>query len=294
MRRLLAIGALGLVTACLPTDVTLPMGSVAFRVGSNQQTRDGLEDDEVVDGWKLTFDRVVVSFKQMTIGKQGDDDACSYRGRGAKQNIVFDVREEVEQVFNGIVPSDCPDVGIVLGPPDDFTTLGKGIDVNDLKRLLVPTPAHAFIEATAKRVNPVSGVTETYRVDLRFDTARTTSRYGGCSGRRRGVIVLPNAREVVDVPFNAPMLFASQKGFRPPIHFRPFVLADSLVTPDHRVTMDELDQLPLKAVGVGFGTYNVEAGDPDDTFGDYVRHMFKDVWGFGPGKCNGNKPGATE
>lgn len=292
MRRLVALSALGLVAgavACLPADVTLPMGSVAFRVGASEQTRNGLASSEVGDGWKLTFDRVVVSFKQMTIGKQKDDDACSYRGRGAKQNVVFDVREEVEQVFNGITPSDCPDVGVVLGPPDDFTSLGKGIDIEDVKRLLVPTPAHAFIEATATRG------TETYRVDLRFDTARTTSRYGGCSGTRRGVVVLPNAREIIAVPFNAPILFASQKGYSPPVYFGPFVLADSLVNPDHHVTMDELDQLPLKAVGGGgFGSYRVEAGDPDDTFGDYVRHMFKDVWGFGPGKCNGNKPGATE
>lgn len=284
----LAVCAIAATAACVPPDRALPLGSVSFSLRATVRTREGFGEGTFVDGWTLRVDRALLSFKSMTIGKSDDPDRCSYRGRGAQSNVVFDVREGNVQTFNGILPSDCPDVGLVLGPPDDATVPGAGASVDDLVALAGSPPAHAFIDLAATRND------ERYRVVLRFDTATTSSRFGGCRAATRGVVVKPNARLEVPVAFAADTFFRRGFGQGAALFFKPFEDADDLGDGDHVVTMQELDQLPLASLRTypAGDLYKIDGTAAGRTFGDYVREQFKSVFVFGQeGFCNGNEPG---
>lgn len=289
MRRALFSGVLVFVAAaCVPADHALPLGSVEFTIRATAATREGFGAGSFGDAWNVTVDRAIVSFKTMTIGENDDPDRCSYRGRGAQENVVFDVREGNVQTFNGVLPSSCPDVGVVLGPPDDATVPGAGATAADILALLEAPPAHAIVELTATRRD------ERYRVRLRFATETTSSRFGGCQASTRGVIIKPNARLSVAVPFTADPFFRQGFGEGARLLFAPFKDADALGDADGVVTMQELDALPIASARVYSDLYKLHsAASTPGSFGDYVREEFKSVFLFGDGGfCNGNDPGA--
>src|SRR5690606_33944916 len=109
-------------------------------------------------------------------------DVCAYRGRGAASDVVFDPRRGLVQSFNGIQPVECPDVGVIFGPPGPATTLGEGASSSELVELATGRPAHALVDATAEWATPTGGFTptRTLAIKLRLDTERTSSRFGGC------------------------------------------------------------------------------------------------------------------
>lgn len=280
----IAFALLGLA-ACLPADHALPLGSVEFTIRATDTTEKGIFTS---DGYRVTVDRALLSFKTMLIGRQDQSDACSYRGRAAVRNVVFDALAGNQQTFNGIQPAECPDVGLLLGPPDDATIVGDGVTSDDLVDLVNAPSAHARMEMTATKGD------ERYRVVLRFDTARTTARYGGCVGTRRGILIKPSVRLSVWLSVAVETFF--QQGFgggtRP--FFAPFKAADDLGDGDGVVTMKELDQFPLTALPPLDPRYvtDVKTGR---SFGDYMRDQFKSLFLFeGVGSCEGKEPGATE
>ena len=138
MRSFSMFATLGLVlaaAACVPADEALPLGSAQFTVTGRGSPR-VLSEDLVVDEWSIHVDRFLIAFHTMTIVNLTDSGQCAYRGRGAQTNVVFDGTEgSVVQAFNGIQPGDCTDVGMRLGPPDDFTTVGEGATPADLVTL---------------------------------------------------------------------------------------------------------------------------------------------------------------
>ncbi|HSO39762.1 MAG TPA: hypothetical protein VLT33_44855, partial [Labilithrix sp.] len=120
------------VVACVPADEGLPLGSAQFTITGRGSPR-VLDQDVVLDGWTIRIDRFVVGFRTMTIVNLQNSDQCSYRGRGAASNVLFEATEgQVVQAFNGIKPGACPDVGMRLGAPDDRTVLGEGATLEDL------------------------------------------------------------------------------------------------------------------------------------------------------------------
>lgn len=288
----LALAACALV-ACVPADEAGTLGSAEFIVVATDATRDGVQLTD--DGWHLTFDRVVLGFKTMTIGHIGVTDACSYRGRGAISDVIFDPRQGLVQAFNGITPTVCPDVGIIFGPPDADTLLGGGVGSRELVELAEGDPAHAIVEATATYQPPPFGGFDTYhelKIRLRLDSTRTATRFGGCqsvspSGEpARGVVVLGNQRQYATVRFGAERLFRDGIASGALTRVGPFQYADR--NGDHVVTMDELDATPFTYLG-----FEAPNGIKVTSFGDWVRVLFRFAVTFGDrGACIGNAPGS--
>jgi hypothetical protein len=285
MRLLPPVLALGCLAACVPADDAAGFGSVQFAFkaspGTERSERVVLTDD----GWLLRFDRVVLGFKTMTIDKIGSTDVCAFRGRGLASDVVFDPRVGLEQTFNGIQAADCPDVGILFGPPGSTTTLGGGATSRDLTDLLADPPAHAIVEATA---TPVGRFAESVagpgvRILLRFDPSRTTTQFGGCRAGTRGVTIVPGKRDLVSVRFAAERLF--RDGTQPNAELRigPFFDADS--DEDGIVTMKELDAFRLNDSLGGAAAVR--------TLGDSVRNHFRSAFTFRDedGVCVGSPPG---
>lgn len=290
---LFAIGSC--VTACVPADEALQLGSVAFAFHASAAAHEGVREYEVRDyDWTLRFDRVVLGFKTMTIGKIDEPDACAYRGRGAVSDVVFDPRIGLVQTFNGLAPVGCPDVGVVFGPPGGATGLGGGATSDDIVELASGRPAHAIVEATATQSGGWSTARrDSVQIKLRFASDRTATRFGGCRSAARGVRVPAQARERIEVWFAPETLFREALSATAQIHVRPFVDADAVWgNDDGVVTMDELDAIPLTTMaGYGLG-YQLADGTRTGSFGDYVRTLFRYTLGFRDeyGFCIGNEP----
>ncbi len=291
MRAALLCAWLGLggLAACVPADEAVGLGSVQFTFKVSVQTQEGVTETETLDRWALRFDRVVLGFKTMTLGRIGDTDICSFRGRGARSDVVFDPRFGVVQTFNGIQPAECPDVGIIFGPPGSETTLGEGVTSKDLIELAEGDPAHAIVEATATKQTEFSS--RKLRIRLRFDSLRTATRFGGCRAAARGVRILEGRRDEVSVRFAAENLFrealSTSAGFR----IEPFAKADLDGNADDVVTMDELDELRLSRLAQ-WDFYQLPNGTTAGSFGDFVRVLFRFSFSYrSEGLCLGNEPG---
>lgn len=287
MKATLVLCLLG--AACVPADDAIRLGATGFALGTTAFTSNGVPASATEDGFAIRFDRIVLGFKTMTVGKVGSVDTCSYRGSAQRADVVFDPRRGLQQVFNGIQPVLCPDVGIIFGPPDGATTLGEGTPSSDLVALASGVPAHAIIDATT--TSP--GGTE-WAIRLRFDTATTASRFGGCSrGPDRGVTVLAGQRDDAAVLFGAENLFREYLADNTSaLRGQPFAIADA--NGDHVTTMSEIDALPLSALGAV--AYQLVDGTQDGTFGEYLRQLFRFTVSFRDesGVCIGNDPAVPE
>jgi hypothetical protein len=288
--------ALSLVlgAACVPADEALPLGSAEFMITTRGSPRT-LLPDRVADGWTLHVDRFLVSFKTMTIVNLANSDQCAYRGRGASTNLVFEGTEGTAiQAFNGIKPGACPDVGMRLGPPDDRTVVGEGARPEDLVALAKGSPAHALLEVTATPPVWLGSTQKVMHVVLRFETATTSSAFGGCRDAVRGARIRPNARDGIFVEFAAEAFFRDAISRSAQLRFSPFVAADQGGNDDGTVTMDELDALPLSSALSFGGFYELPNGTRTGSFGGYVRAQFELAVNFGDGGvCNGLDPGTA-
>lgn len=293
MRRFALVALLFFSPACVPADGAFGLGSVQFTIkGSAASQPEASRTVFTRTGdWDVRFDRVILGFRTMTIGKVGDDDRCSFRGRGEKSDIVFDPRRTLVQTFNGISPADCEDTGIFLAPPGDTTELGPGAAPADLFELARGQPAHALVDATARNEDG-----ETFSIHFRFDTLRTSSRFGGCAGRfeAKGVRVRANERTLASATFAPENLFQDSLGFGGTLRLDPFRDADARGNADGEFTMEEADQLRLFDVRTRYGDgYQLPDGTTVGSFGDFLRALFRFTFFFKEvGTCVGNEPGS--
>jgi hypothetical protein len=290
-----------LIAACVPADEALGLGSVEFTFSVSQRTRDGVIADESADRYAIKFNRVILSFKTMTIGKVGVSDTCAYRGRGAITNVVFNpLLEPIVQTFNGIKPIDCPDVGVIFGAPDSATGLGPKVPASDLIELAEGAPAQAIVEATATRrisSRPGTVTEDVQKIHLRFDATITSSRFGGCRSSTRGVRILANQRELVTVRFAAEAFFRDAISQEAKLRSRPYIDADSFAgNNDGITTMDEVDAYPLSSVNYSEFYQMPDGTRFNRTFGDYIRALYRFSIFFRneEGVCVGNEPGVDE
>lgn len=299
MLRRVAWLALLAVPACVPADGAFGLGSVQFTIKGSQASKFGFQSAERNEKnepypWSIEFDRVVLGFRTMTIGKVGDDDRCAFRGRGEKSDIVFDPRNEIVQSFNGIAPANCEDTGVFLSPPGNTTELGPGATAQDLFELGDPSqPSHALIDATARRGD------EKFILHFKFDTLRTSSRFGGCAGRfeAKGVRVEANERTLASTTFAPENMFQDSLGFGGSLRLEPFILVDSEGDNDGVFTMDDADRVPLGRLrNRGFGDgYQLPNGTTAGSFGDFLRALFRFTFFFKEvGTCVGNEPGSDD
>lgn len=272
-RRLALLLLLGLVpaSACVPADDALPLGSVSFHYRPSALAAGELFTDE---GFAITIDRALLSLDTTTIGQSGNDSRCAYRGRAAQRNVVFDVMSGLTQTFNGVEPDSCPDVGFILAPPTDVTLPGPGATGDDVISLADGEPAHAFVAATATSID---GAT-VYRLALRFDSARTTVRWGGCRDGVKGIAILPNRRVEKTIQWEVEAIFRESLGGAATLRFAPFRDADA--DGDRVITMAELDALSLASAHVYSDFYAFEDGSVRGTLGDFVRRQMRYAFTF--------------
>lgn len=303
--RALAKAALVALAACVGTDDSPGFGSVQYTFVKSAAALDGLV---TADDYRLTIDRFVLGFKTMTVGKIGTPDVCSYRGRGAASNVVFDLDHGVVQTFNGVSPVLCPDVGMIFGLVDNDTTPFDGTPSSELVEL-AEGGYHALLDATVtagigdsfEGGPPIPGAS--WKIQLRFDPVYTSSRFGGCKGSvagqvTRGVQIREDARQTLSVVVAPENFF--REGISTGVDFRaaPFVQADEQGNDDGVVTMAEVDKLALVDIDGNDYSLPPEEGIVKGlypTLGDFVRYLFRFTMRYETedGECVGNPPGDT-
>ena len=269
------------MVACVPTDESLVLGSAEFTITARASERSFTS----VDGWSLFVDRYVTGFRTMTIVNMQDTDQCSYRGRGASANIIFDgiVGTNI-QSFNGIKPGPCPDVGLRLTMPDDYTRVGEGTTEADLLDLAT-TGSHTVVTVTATLG------TQTKHVRLRFDPGSTTSAFANCRDAIRGAKIEPEGRDVIFVAFDASAFFRDTIKPYADVWFGPFVEADA--DDDGEITMAELDNSRIFSDRRP-PAYLLPTGVPPTSLGQFVRAQFQASLHFGAsGQCDGLDAGTN-
>lgn len=261
--------------ACVPADEALPLGSAEFTITARYSARTAT----TVDGWSINIDRYVMGFRTITIVNLEDSDQCSYRGRGADANLIFDgTTGSVIQSFNGIKPGPCPDVGLRLSVPDDYTRVGEGTTVDDLLAL-ASNGQHAFVDVTATKDD------QTVHLEFRFDPGTTSNAFANCRDATRGAKIEPEGRDAIFVEFDALAFFRERLITGSDLSFSPFALADQ--DDDGTITMAELDATHV--VG-GFGSlaYTLPNGQHTSSLGEWVRTEFQASVHFGNGgTCDG-------
>lgn len=294
------------LVACVPADDALGLGSVQFTFTASNHTKTGIYPGETSDSlpYRVDFDRVILGFRTMTVGKIGVPDTCSYRGRGALSDAVFrplGPSPGLVQIFNGISPVTCPDVGVIFGSPTDITVVGPDATSADIIEL-AEGGYHAIVDATAS-VN--DGSAPSTKIQLRFNPFSTSTRFGGCREATpapdgKGTRILVGQRDQATVLFAAENLFREAISSSQPFRVRPFIQADERGDNDGVVTMSELDNLPLSAIPDG-AFYQVPTSTTASnitgrfpSLGDFVRFLFRFTILFRSenGLCTGNEPGS--
>lgn len=287
-------------SACVPADEAVGLGAVQFTFTASSRTKLGIYSGETRDSYRVDFDRVILGFKTMTVGKIGAPNTCSYRGRGAIADAVFrpvGPRTGLVQTFNGISPVECPDVGVIFGAPSDTTVVDANATSDDLVEL-AQGGLHAIVDATA--TPDFFPSRDPIKIKLRFNPVTTSTRFGGCREATRGTRILRGKRDEATVFFAAENLFREAISDTVPFRIRPFVQADERGDGDGIVTMEELDNLPLSAIPdgdfyqipVSATATNIQGRFP--SLGDFVRFLFRNTMRFRTenGFCVGNEPGS--
>lgn len=291
MRRLLALAVV--TVACVPPDRGLDYGSVAFELGQRARER----ELTALHGEEISVERALLSFRTMTIGRieVGGEDTCSFRGKGESSDILFDPRLGITQIFNGVKSVGCPDVGIALDPPNAHTKIGPGATVDDLVAMAGGSPAHALVDF--RIVDPY--LERSILVQLRFDTLATSSKFGGCSGRRRGIEIEAHERVSYPVHFEPVTLLSPRHAVTGPADVRYFFAADA--NGDGIVTMRELDDFRFDdfVYDPPSDYYRIPTGRFIDgiapSLGVFLREQLKFAFAFDDvGRCYGNEPGFGE
>ena len=88
--------------ACLPTDTRPPPAEITVTVSSSEYTRTGISHDFTVDGFDISFQRVLVSLGGIQVGDDNQVAGCSeYSDPGYTR--LFDFVLQVGKPFGSLI-----------------------------------------------------------------------------------------------------------------------------------------------------------------------------------------------
>lgn len=274
----LAATGLSALDACVPADTRPVPGSLTLTVSPSPAVATGVT---TVDGWNVTFDRLVVNMGQAALS-----DTCNSYSE-ADYTRVLDVKSESNQKLSILYGIGQCDLRFRVAAPTVDSVLGDNVtqDVVDTLRTpggdpYVPLGGIAIdIAGTAVR----NAVTKHFHL-----TFRPRVRYGNCrlvEDAGPGLNLVSSVAETYDIRIEGEAVLRDDvDAATASLRFEPFANADK--DGDGNVTLDELRLVPIEDVRDGgafeAGTYvfDDDAGIfragraiPITTFGDYVYEL---------------------
>jgi len=257
-------GALGV--GCLPTDTRPPPAEVEMSASSSVATREGVA---TVDGYAITFERVLASLGQPYAGDDNDVEGgtCDqYSSPQYTRLFDFVAVDEPEKVGVAFALGSCP-FGFVVRFPNLDAIIGTGATYEDGAYMRVPESDRYATDAGISLY--VIGSATQGDVTKRFEWEfRERIGYRDCwvpeGDMKRTKLALESGGSApVNVEMQAEALFRDQ--LDPAVgvlRFQPFADADT--NGDDEVTLDELDGVKLDELEPSYA-YPVKPGaSPED------------------------------
>jgi hypothetical protein len=269
--------ALSVLDACVPADTRPTPGSVTFTVSPSPAVVNGVT---TIDGWNVTFERVLVAMGRTTLGSGCVDYA------EASYDRVLDVTKNGGQklsIVHGL--GEC-DVRFRVGSPSTDAVLGDGVTEQEKAALRIPV-TDGYIRAGGVSL-AVQGAATRAGVTKRFRLLfRPRVRYARCAvpedgGVAAGIELVGEVDKVFDIRIEAEALLRDDvDASTASLRFEPFASADK--DGDGNVTLEELKQVPIATIrdagAFETGTYEFDDDGgvfrpgrsvPINTLGDYV------------------------
>ena len=246
-----------LLTACLPGDTRPPPAVIHLTVEPSPAVTEGFT---TVDGWHITFEKLLVSLGGAGLGARGiggrdmDDSACnSYANAGYERLVDFTVAGQ--QKLSDIYGLGTCGVRLRLRAPGTDALLGQGVTAKDLSFMRIQE-SDAVITNGRRSVH-VRGAASRGAVTKHFEWSfRIGVSLHGCAGAG-GVgfasdVVLAGG-EVLPLPVivHGEELFHERQDDDSPLRFDALAAADA--DGDQNITLDELGAVsgPLPEADAG-------------------------------------------
>lgn len=269
-RRPLAFALALACAGCLPDDTRPPPSEVLVRFVGSPVVTDGFA---TADGWRVTFDQVLVSFGNPTLAGDG----CNqYADAGYRR--IFDARvTDPQKVGLDYALGTCT-VRARFGNPNGDSLLGIG--VTEAQKVFMRTPGTDPYNADAAGISAyLVGRAQKGAATKRFSFAFRTRRVQlqDCAtkpGAEPSPLRLDGTPVTVDFHAHPEGPFRQHlDATRPELWFDPFAAADDEGDGDGEVTVAELYAKKLDTVGGLLPEDRVPKGfdkSPFTTFADYV------------------------
>jgi len=257
------------VSSCLPADDRPPPGSLSLTVSPSTAVTDGIT---TVDGWKLSFNRAVISIGRASLGS----DCVGYSN--ARYDRVLDVTQGEAQPLSILYGLGACDVRFGIEPPASDSLLGTG--VNEALKTLMRTPmSDAYVQGGGITM-VVDGQASAGGMTKKFHWQFLQPyRYEGCTveldGQAVGGVVLNGGDALsYDIAIAPERLFLDDIEDTAQLRFAPFTNADDAGgNGDGEITFDELAQVSI-ADARQFGPYTAGAGGKGDMFASLLDYVY--------------------
>jgi hypothetical protein len=230
----------------LPADTRPEPGSVLTTVTGSESTRDGVT---TVDGWALSFDRVLLGIGPVQLG----DDCIKYAEYSEPgYDRVLDLTRPDAQKLSIMYGLGRCDIDFQVSPPSEDAVLGAG--VSEAEKAFMRTPESDPYLLNEGITLHVEGTSTRGTERLRFTwDIRQSLFYAECSatidGRFESGLDLQGGKELTyNLSIEAESLFRDDVARETGVpRFEPFAAADSLAgNSDGVVQLEELRGMRLE------------------------------------------------
>ncbi len=282
-----------MAVACLPTDTRPPPTEVLTTLSGSALVRDGFTTS---DGWKVTFDRYLLSFGNPTLG--GHESCNQYADAGYRR--IFDasvVEAQKVGIDYGLGPCD---LRVRFANPNDDSLLGIGVTEAD--KTFMRTPGNDTFNPDVKQPVGISvwvkgratkdATTKTFTFAVRTRRLQLQNCVRDPAATHQFFTLAGGGTVSFDFFVHPEAPFRAHRDpLRKETWFAPFAKADDVGNKDGDVSLDEL--VATKIEDVGLLPDDLKPPDagvpitPWKTFADFVwANQFPRVVGLGPeGTC---------
>ena len=237
-------------SACLPNDTRPPPGAVFVTVSSDGVAADGIPASETLDGWSISFDKVLVVLGGISL----DGDGCDTYSEAAYTRL-FDMKtSEPRKVSVSYALGQC-EFRFRAASPNADTIVTEGATESDKSMMRTPA-SDAFTEQAGISIyvrghGSLGDTTKQFEWPFRY-----RARYEKCAespdgGGADNLNLTTNKTQNVNLEVRAGVLFENHRDpDRGQPRFQVFADADTIYgNNDGQITLSELDHIPLSEAG---------------------------------------------
>lgn len=261
------ITAAALVLAgCLPGDTRPPPAVIHLTVEPSPAVTEGVT---TVDGWHISFERLLVGIGDARLGARGDgagpiDPSTCTGYANAKYERLFDVTVGGRQPLSDIYGLGTCGVGFSINTPWGDTPLGAGVSAEDLAFMRDST--HTTAATNRARSVYVRGKATrdatTKRFEWSFERWLTLQGCVGAGdiGFASDVVLTSGAELPLRVVVHGEWLFRESRSDESPLRFDALAAADA--DGDQMITLEELGAVVDPLIEADAGFTSADGGAP--------------------------------